>query len=217
MKEIIIDIINLFKTIWRAKLISSLRFNIKANALNRNFSVIYPRTQLFIHNKSSVILKKGASIQFGCAWTGTGYSESTLKVDKGGILKINGEFSFHTGIFLIVNKNAILEIGSGYTNNNVEINCFKSIKIGDNVAISKNVIIRDSDSHVINNNTETMTRPIVIGNNVWIGIGAIILKGVTIGDGAIIAAGAVVNKDVPPRTLVGGVPAKVLKTNVEWR
>ena len=48
-------------------------------------------------------------------------------------------------------------------------------------------------------------------------MGAKILKGVTIGDGAIIAAGAVVNKDVPPNALVGGVPAKIIKTNVKWR
>lgn len=53
--------------------------------------------------------------------------------------------------------------------------------------------------------------PPIIGNDVWIGSSAIILQGVKIGDGAIIAAGAVVTKDVPPFTIVGGVPAKVIK------
>jgi acetyltransferase-like isoleucine patch superfamily enzyme len=53
--------------------------------------------------------------------------------------------------------------------------------------------------------------PIIIENDVWIGTGAIILKGVKIGEGAVVAAGAVVNKDVPPYSIVGGVPAKVLK------
>lgn len=61
-----------------------------------------------------------------------------------------------------------------------------------------------------------MTKPIKIGNHVWIGINATILKGVTIGDGAIIAAGAVVNKDVEENSLVGGVPAKILKKNIFW-
>ena len=61
-----------------------------------------------------------------------------------------------------------------------------------------------------------MTKPIKIGNHVWIGINATILKGVTIGDGAIIAAGAVVNKDVEENSLVGGVPAKVIKKNIFW-
>lgn len=52
---------------------------------------------------------------------------------------------------------------------------------------------------------------VVIGNDVWIGVGAILLAGVTIGDGAVVAAGAVVTKDVPPYTVVGGVPAKPIK------
>ncbi len=54
--------------------------------------------------------------------------------------------------------------------------------------------------------------PIHIGKNVWIGSNATILQGVTIGDGAIVAAGAVVNKDVAANTVVGGVPARVIKT-----
>jgi len=54
--------------------------------------------------------------------------------------------------------------------------------------------------------------PIRIGNRVWVGSGAIITKGVTIDDGAVIAAGAVVTKDVLTNTVVGGVPAKVIKT-----
>lgn len=52
---------------------------------------------------------------------------------------------------------------------------------------------------------------IIIGNDVWIGYDAIILSGVTIGDGAIIGAGAVVTKDVPPYTIVGGIPAKAIR------
>jgi acetyltransferase-like isoleucine patch superfamily enzyme len=61
-----------------------------------------------------------------------------------------------------------------------------------------------------------MTQPIIIGNHVWVGMNATILKGVTIGDGAIIAAGSIVTKDVKANTLVGGVPARILKENVEW-
>ncbi len=57
--------------------------------------------------------------------------------------------------------------------------------------------------------------PIVIGNNVWIGSNATILQGVTIGDNAIVAAGAVVTKDVAPDSIVGGVPAKFIKTIME--
>ena len=61
------------------------------------------------------------------------------------------------------------------------------------------------------------TQPIIIGNNVWIGTNVTILKGVTIGDGAIIAAGSVVTKNIPAHTLATGIPAKVIKENVEWK
>lgn len=61
----------------------------------------------------------------------------------------------------------------------------------------------DTDYHSIDN--KIVSERVIIGNHVWIGCKSIILKGVTIGDGAIIAAGSVVNNDVPPKSLVGGV------------
>lgn len=61
------------------------------------------------------------------------------------------------------------------------------------------------------NLSEAFLAPVVIKKNAWIAIGVIILPGVTIGEGAIVASGAVVSKDVPPNTLVGGVPAKIIK------
>lgn len=101
---------------------------------------------------------------------------------------------------------------------NVFINsgcCFQDqggITIGDGALIGHHVVLA-----TINHDLDPMHRatnhpsPIVIGDNVWIGAHATILPGVTIGDGAIIAAGAVVTKDVAANTVVGGVPAKPLK------
>ena len=64
---------------------------------------------------------------------------------------------------------------------------------------------------------ELETLQVKIGNHVWIGTRAIIMKGVTIGDGAIIGAGAIVTKDVPSNSVVVGFPAKVIRENIEWR
>ena len=125
------------------------------------------------------------------------------------------DFRIYAGGKVCISPGAGLILGSGYINHNVSIECFKRIEIGNNVCISDNVQIRDSDNHLIKGKEQESTKPIVIKDNVWIGMGAIILKGVTIGEGAIIAAGAVVNKDVQPHTLVGGVPAKLIKENVE--
>ncbi len=61
-----------------------------------------------------------------------------------------------------------------------------------------------------------MTKLVRIGNHVWIGMNVLILKGVTINDGAIIAAGSVVTRDVPANCLAAGVPAYVIKENVTW-
>lgn len=87
------------------------------------------------------------------------------------------------------------------------------ITIGDDVLIGHNCVIATLN-HVADPDRrgDMVPAPVRIGNKVWIGANATILQGVTIGDGAIIAAGAVVCKDVPPRSVVGGVPARLIKT-----
>ena len=121
----------------------------------------------------------------------------------------------YDGAIVVAHKNANLQLGSGYINSNSEIRCFNSITIGENVAIAKEVIIRGSDLHKVSNSV--MTAPIVIGNHVWIGTRAMIMKGVTIGDGAVVAAGSIVTKDVPQNCVVAGVPAKIVKENITWK
>lgn len=87
------------------------------------------------------------------------------------------------------------------------------IEIGDDTFIAPKVNLVTLN-HVINpyERSTTVAKPIKIGNRVWIGIGATVLPGVTVGDNSIVAAGAVVTKDVPPNTIVGGNPAKIIKT-----
>lgn len=86
------------------------------------------------------------------------------------------------------------------------------ITIGDGTLIGHNVVLATLNHDVDPERRQhTYPAPIVIGKNVWIGANATVTPGVTIGDGAIVAAGAVVTKDVPPMTVVGGVPAKIIK------
>lgn len=142
---------------------------------------------------------------------------SYLFMQNNSKLIINGYFSIFRNADIFIKEGATLEFGSGYIMDNAQIQCMNSIKIGDGVAISRNVVIRDSDSHQLGDDNHNPDQPIVIGNNVWIGLNVTILKGVTIGDGAVIAAGSVVTKNVAPRSLVGGVPAKVIRENVKWK
>ena len=87
------------------------------------------------------------------------------------------------------------------------------ITIGDGALIGHNVVLA-TINHDLNpsKNRQNHYAPVKIGNHVWIGSNATILPGVTVGDWAVVAAGAVVVRDVPAMTVVGGVPAKVLKT-----
>lgn len=118
--------------------------------------------------------------------------------------------------FFLDADNSIIEIGDNtYINRRSEICCKDKVKIGKNCAISWDVVISDSDYHGIVGVENT--KPILIGDNVWIGCRTTILKGVTIGNGAIVAAGSLVTRDVQEKCVVAGVPAKVIKYNSEWQ
>ena len=78
--------------------------------------------------------------------------------------------------------------------------------------IGHNVVLATINHDLLpQNNRKNHYAPIKIGNHVWIGSNSTVLSGVTIGEWAVVAAGAVVTKDVPPYTMVGGVPAKIIK------
>jgi len=85
------------------------------------------------------------------------------------------------------------------------------ILIGENVSISAGAWLVTGTHDLADPQFPDMYKPIVIGDYAWIGMRATILGGVTIGEGAVVMAGAVVTKDVPPCAIVGGVPAKVIR------
>jgi acetyltransferase-like isoleucine patch superfamily enzyme len=108
----------------------------------------------------------------------------------------------------------IMEKGSGVSG--TVICASKSIRIGEGTIAGSGAMIIDSDFHALDENLgwvdayETTAQPIEIGNFVFIGARAIILKGVTIGDKAVVGAGAVVTRDVPDRYMAVGNPARIL-------
>lgn len=95
-----------------------------------------------------------------------------------------------------------------------------NIEIGEDCMLSYNIEIRNTDSHKIydKNTNERINKgnSVKIGNHVWLGMRAVILKGVTIEDNSIVAAGSIVTKDVKANTIVSGNPAKQVKENVYW-
>jgi len=142
---------------------------------------------------------------------------------------IIGDYTHIRGELLTLGHGGNIKIGNYcYVGEGTRIWSGVSINIGDRVLISHNCNIFDNDTHPINPvqrhqqykdiisigqplNIDLKDKPIFIKNDVLIGANCIILKGVTIGEGAIIGAGSVVIKDVPAYTMVSGNPAKIIR------
>lgn len=173
-------------------------------------------------NFKSGILSKTFRVHFFCK-----NSNAKVIIGENSILKNEIIFEGMNGLVVIGEKTFI--------NKDTKIMSVDSVTIGDFVTMSFGVMIYDHDSHSLdfrerqkdikkildtrnlNNDIENKdwtyvkSAPVVIGDNVWVGFQAAILKGVTIGEGAIVAARSVVTKDVPAWSVVAGNPAKVVK------
>ena len=159
------------------------------------------------------------------------YESSIVYNSQGDKSKIIiGENTHIRGELLIFKYGGEIGIGNDcFVGEGTRVWSGESVKIGNHVLISHNVTILDTNSHefnhferaesfkkmVANGQSEikgnVVTSPVIIKDYAWISVGATILKGVTIGEGAIVAANAVVTKDVPDFTLVAGNPAKQIK------
>jgi len=177
---------------------------------------IFRNAKIFIH-KSAVISCRNGLFEFNVSYRNTEPFPGMLEMMPNSNLIFFGYIRIRAGAHIIILNNARLTLGSGSINRHCKIRCTSEISIGYNVAISENVSIWDSDMHEVRKKDNQMTKPVRIGNHVWIGTNSVILKGVTIGDNSIIAAGSIVNRDIPANCLAAGNPAKVIKENIDWR
>lgn len=177
--------------------------------------LIYTRDSHFMLDSSAKINLCG-DLNLNKNSQGRNFRSSLLRMDKGSVLNVNGTFSFMYGADVILFPGASLTLGKdSFVNSDCKIRCSKEIIIGEDCAISHDFTVMDSDVHFLNGSNNT--KKVTIGNHVWIGTRVTVLSGVSIGEGAVIAAGSLVKDDVPAHTLVAGVPAKVVRENVEWK
>lgn len=200
---------------------------IKSNR-NSNDKLIYKIRRFFLK------LKYKKQVTFGNNLRILG-GNPILKIPQNGKLVIgnnvflNSDFkrsntSLTTKVKLITGTNGIIKIGNNCDINGTCFVAYKEIEIGDFCQFASSTIISDTDFHPVNPEFRLLQikgepfplnsvskEKMKIGNNVWIGWGVIVLKGVTIGDNSIIAAGAVVVSDVPSNSIAAGNPAKVIK------
>ena len=180
----------------------------------KNIVVGY-NTHIKIENKSVIETGGGILSLNHTQYPINYYKKSLLYLFRNSKFKIEGFVKILSGFKIDIRENAILSIGENtLINMDCSIYCFKNIEIGSDCLFGPGVIIRDCDGHTINGRCDA--KPVVIGNHVWLGENSMILKGVSIGDGSVVAAGSVVTKNVPENTIVAGNPAKVIKSNVVW-
>lgn len=110
-------------------------------------------------------------------------------------------------------EHARIEVGDGcYLGHRVHLHSIDPVRIGDRCVLADNVMVTSTDHDRVVRSSVHGTGPVDIGDDVFIGQNAVVLGGVTIGDGATVAAGAVVVRDVAAGAVVGGVPARPLRS-----
>ena len=201
------------------KIIFKVRRKIKSTLVNIKYKKhLEKNSKINIEGKYFIKMDKGSKISGNVTLGRNSFGnkvQTLLRMDENSKIISKSNVAFFYGCDVILFNGSTLTIGNSYINSNAKIRCHKSITIGDGCAISHDFTIMDSNAHYLNN--EKKTEPIIIEDNVWIGTRVTILPGVKVGKGSVIAAGAVVTKDVPENCVVGGVPARVLKENIIWK
>ena len=148
------------------------------------------------------------------------HDTSVVRVRPGAELVCDGVVSLQRGIRVVVDGGR-LTVGHGTNVNGLgtRLLCAQEVTIGAHCTFSWDVQVLDTDFHAITSDgvERPSVAPVRIGDRVWVGTRAVVLKGVTIGDGAVVAAGAVVTSDVPAGAVVAGVPARVVGRADSWR
>ncbi len=185
----------------------------------RPFQLVVDWRSRFVRKPGSTVKINGQFFVGGRYITNLSSSSANVLVYKGGTLIINGRVKIGPGVQIVVAKGGRLVLNNGtYITADAKIFCSSNIEIGKNCAISWGTSIIDSDFHQIDyQGKKDGKTEIYIGNHVWIGCNTTILKGVRVSDHTVVAAGAVVTKDLPSNILAGGNPARVIKENISWR
>ena len=174
--------------------------------------------KLFAGRGTSISLEKGASLivcgslYFDCRNAGQFFYNSHVFLQKDAIFETGeGTINFFGGAEIKCFENSHLEIGGGtYFSGPIVIQCKNRIIIGRNCSIAWGVTVLDSDLHPVGTK-EMQLYETVIEDGVWIGCNVTVLKGVRIGEGAVVGAGSVVSRDVEPYSIVAGNPAQFIR------
>lgn len=209
-----------------ASLPKTIYYNIKIFGFRKGL-----RIKVLFHYKTNVNVHRGGIEVFDSAGSGAvkiGFGgtdgivgQSSSIIIRNGKVKFLGKANLASGVSIRADKGCIT-FGDNFSCNK---NCFFSsnslVKFGNDVLLGWNISIRDGDGHPIwtSNVKNDDCSPIMIGNHVWIAADVDILKGAMVPDGCIVACRSLVTKKFDDKfkdSVIGGIPAKCIKTNIKW-
>jgi acetyltransferase-like isoleucine patch superfamily enzyme len=184
----------------------------KANIINTKDS-IFIKSNLHISGKNNKINIFNSKI-----------SNAHIRIKgNNNTLEFEDGFELRRGTIILMGINCSIRIKKNTIINGIRIvnvGVDNNIEIGESCLFSDNIEIYASDTHSIYNaNGEFINqeRPVIINDHVWVGAHVKIVKGVTVGEGAVIGMASLITKDVSERTLVAGNPPHIIKENIEWK
>lgn len=192
--------------------------NIKADILRDHIFEVNSSCALDLRDNAILTIESGM-FKFGTHKNAKSRIESGLFMDEGSKFNIKGSGYVGCGADVQLFKNGRLEFGRGVCiNSGLQLVCAEDVVLGDDVHIGRDVWIRDNNGeHYIIQPGYTWKAPVKIGSHCWIGSCVMIMKGVTIGDGTVVAANSVVTQSLPSHCIASGNPARVVAENIIWR
>ena len=198
------------------RLYSLIFFSRYINLIGKAHTKINPSTFMDMRNSKIVVENGTAKIGYLTGWGVKNYCRFRMVNSR---LHIIGDVSLRPGLSVWAMNSTIVIRNGTVINGPGDIISGLRVEIGEHCQIAQSITILDSDLHkhaTGDNKPVNVFKEVIIGNHCWIGANVMILKGVRIGNGAIVAAGSIVTKDVEERTLVGGIPARKIRDRVVW-
>lgn len=188
------------------------------------------KSRLYIHPSTNLIMRKSRIlIENGTLRLGIPHSYHKLEYDAkryncrlyldNSVIHIIGDVVFLPGCRIVAVNGTLVVRNGTMIHAPTYIFVGKRVEIGERCLLARGITIMDTDWHKLGNGDEKpkqQAKEVIIKDHCWIGQNVVILKGVTIGEGAVVGANSIVTKDVPPRAMVAGNPARVIKENVVW-
>ncbi|HEY2721597.1 MAG TPA: acyltransferase [Chitinophagaceae bacterium] len=217
------------------KIKSAIKKNSLLNKLARKVEKLKVKARPAISGKNNIVINKG--VLFDVKYDILG-NDNRVEIKQGAVLSniliyirgdrhqltIGNDCRIKGGSIWFEDNDCRVEIGQKTTIESAHLAVTepgRKIMIGEDCMFSNAIELRTGDSHsIIDISTGKRINPaqdIIIGNHVWVGAHSIILKGVHIGDNSIIGTNSLVTKDVPAHSISAGIPAKILRDNIDWR